>query len=64
MIALYQKNLFNSVPGIAFDQGKTLPTPETVPFRLTQDIVAGFGSSGVEGTSTMEDTITFFILQI
>ncbi|XP_047544765.1 serine-protein kinase ATM isoform X2 [Vanessa atalanta] len=35
--------------GIAFDQGKTLPTPETVPFRLTQDIVAGFGSSGVEG---------------
>ncbi|CAH2104651.1 unnamed protein product [Euphydryas editha] len=36
--------------GIAFDQGKTLPTPETVPFRLTQDIVAGFGSSGVEGT--------------
>ncbi|XP_050361625.1 serine-protein kinase ATM [Nymphalis io] len=35
--------------GIAFDQGRTLPTPETVPFRLTQDIVAGFGSSGVEG---------------
>ncbi|KAG6455766.1 serine-protein kinase ATM [Manduca sexta] len=35
--------------GIAFDQGKTLPTPETVPFRLTQDIIAGFGASGVEG---------------
>ncbi|XP_034831737.1 serine-protein kinase ATM-like [Maniola hyperantus] len=35
--------------GIAFDQGKVLPTPETIPFRLTQDIVAGFGSSGVEG---------------
>ncbi|CAG4944828.1 unnamed protein product [Colias eurytheme] len=35
--------------GIAFDQGKTLPTPETVPFRLTQDIIAGFGCSGVEG---------------
>ncbi|CAK1549906.1 unnamed protein product [Leptosia nina] len=35
--------------GIAFDQGKTLPTPETVPFRLTQDIVAGFGCCGVEG---------------
>ncbi|XP_026322463.1 serine-protein kinase ATM isoform X2 [Hyposmocoma kahamanoa] len=35
--------------GIAFDQGKTLPTPETIPFRLTQDIVAGFGCSGVEG---------------
>ncbi|XP_047515657.1 serine-protein kinase ATM [Pieris napi] len=35
--------------GIAFDQGKTLLTPETVPFRLTQDIIAGFGCSGVEG---------------
>ncbi|XP_049866629.1 serine-protein kinase ATM isoform X2 [Pectinophora gossypiella] len=35
--------------GIAFDQGRTLPTPETIPFRLTQDIIAGFGSSGVEG---------------
>ncbi|PZC82370.1 hypothetical protein B5X24_HaOG210411 [Helicoverpa armigera] len=35
--------------GIAFDQGKTLPTPETVPFRLTRDIIAGFGSSGTEG---------------
>ncbi|XP_048483774.1 serine-protein kinase ATM [Plutella xylostella] len=35
--------------GIAFDQGKALPTPETIPFRLTQDIIAGFGCSGVEG---------------
>lgn len=35
--------------GIAFDQGKALTTPETVPFRLTQDLVSGFGSSGVEG---------------
>ncbi|XP_072936623.1 serine-protein kinase ATM [Epargyreus clarus] len=35
--------------GIAFDLGKTLRTPETVPFRLTQDIVAGFGCNGVEG---------------
>ncbi|KAL4708134.1 hypothetical protein ACJJTC_009913 [Scirpophaga incertulas] len=35
--------------GIAFDQGQALLTPETVPFRLTQDIVAGFGCSGVEG---------------
>ncbi|XP_026737951.1 serine-protein kinase ATM isoform X2 [Trichoplusia ni] len=36
--------------GIAFEQGKTLRTPETVPFRLTRDIIAGFGSSGTEGT--------------
>lgn len=30
-------------------QGRTLPTPELVPFRLTRDIVDGFGMSGVEG---------------
>ncbi|XP_076265481.1 serine/threonine-protein kinase tefu isoform X1 [Rhynchophorus ferrugineus] len=35
--------------GIAFEQGKCLPTPETVPFRLTRDIVDGMGVSGVEG---------------
>ena len=35
--------------GIAFDQGKILPIPETVPFRLTRDIVDGFGLCGVEG---------------
>ncbi|XP_041787389.1 serine-protein kinase ATM-like [Anopheles merus] len=29
--------------------GKNLPTPETVPFRLTRDIVDGMGISGVEG---------------
>jgi ataxia telangiectasia mutated family protein len=35
--------------GIAFDQGKLLPVPETVPFRLTADMVDGFGMSGTEG---------------
>ncbi|ELU13193.1 hypothetical protein CAPTEDRAFT_149364 [Capitella teleta] len=35
--------------GIAFEQGKILPTPETVPFRLTRDIVDGMGVTGVEG---------------
>ncbi|XP_071112563.1 serine-protein kinase ATM-like [Haliotis cracherodii] len=35
--------------GIAFEQGKILPTPETVPFRLTRDIVDGMGITGVEG---------------
>ncbi|XP_063405374.1 serine-protein kinase ATM-like [Mytilus trossulus] len=35
--------------GVAFEQGKILPTPETVPFRLTRDIVDGMGVSGVEG---------------
>jgi ataxia telangiectasia mutated family protein len=35
--------------GIAFDQGKLLRIPETVPFRLTRDIVDGMGITGTEG---------------
>ena len=35
--------------GIAFEQGKILPTPEKIPFRLSQDVVDGFGPAGVEG---------------
>ena len=35
--------------GVAFEQGRILPTPETIPFRLTRDIVDGFGPTGVEG---------------
>ena len=36
--------------GIVFEQGKHLGIPETVPFRLTRDIVDGFGVNGCEGT--------------
>lgn len=35
--------------GIAFEQGRVLPVPEVVPFRLTRDIVDGMGISGTEG---------------
>ena len=35
--------------GVAFEQGKTLRTPEIVPFRLTRDIVDAMGITGVEG---------------
>ncbi|KAJ3590644.1 hypothetical protein NHX12_008594, partial [Muraenolepis orangiensis] len=35
--------------GVAFEQGKVLPSPETVPFRLSRDIVDGMGITGVEG---------------
>lgn len=35
--------------GVAFEQGKVLATPETVPFRLSRDIVDGMGITGVEG---------------
>jgi ataxia telangiectasia mutated family protein len=30
-------------------QGKRLPIPEKVPFRLTQNMIDGFGMSGVDG---------------
>ncbi|EKM59861.1 uncharacterized protein PHACADRAFT_181804 [Phanerochaete carnosa HHB-10118-sp] len=32
-----------------FEKGKTLATPERVPFRLTQNFVDGFGVTGIEG---------------
>ncbi|CBH09362.1 phosphatidylinositol kinase domain protein,putative [Trypanosoma brucei gambiense DAL972] len=35
--------------GFAFDQGKLLHVPELVPFRLTRNIVDGFGVQGTEG---------------
>lgn len=35
--------------GIAFDGGKLLPIPETVPFRLSRDMVDGFGVAKTEG---------------
>ncbi|CUG86712.1 phosphatidylinositol 3-kinase, putative [Bodo saltans] len=45
--------------GIAFDQGKLLRLPETVPFRLTRDMVDGLGMHGVEGAfrNTCEATL-------
>lgn len=30
-------------------KGRLLPIPETIPFRLTADIVDGLGSTGTEG---------------
>ncbi|CAF4490038.1 unnamed protein product, partial [Rotaria sp. Silwood2] len=35
--------------GVAFDQGKMLPIPETIPFRLTRDVIDGLGICGTEG---------------
>merc|ERR1712070_410037 len=35
--------------GYTFEQGRILTRPETVPFRLTQDIVDGMGILGQEG---------------
>jgi len=35
--------------GIAFEQGRILPVPEVVPFRLTRDLVDGMGITKTEG---------------
>ncbi|PWN42375.1 hypothetical protein IE81DRAFT_341431 [Ceraceosorus guamensis] len=35
--------------GVAFEQGRLLPIPELVPFRLTRDVIDGMGLSGTEG---------------
>ena len=35
--------------GVAFEAGRILPKPETVPFRLSPDIVDGFGMLKTEG---------------
>jgi ataxia telangiectasia mutated family protein len=37
--------------GIAFEQGRFLPTPELVPFRMTRNVVDGMGVTGVEGVA-------------
>ena len=49
--------------GVAFDQGKRLPIPETVPFRLTRDIVDGFGVNGTNGIFTKSCQRTFEVLR-
>lgn len=35
--------------GVAFDQGRLLPTPERVPFRLTRDVMDGLGPEAPNG---------------
>lgn len=49
--------------GIAFEQGKMLPTPEQMPFRLTRDIVDGFGIAGVEGVFRRCSEITLEVMR-
>lgn len=42
-----------------FERGKSFEWPELVPFRLTQNLVAALGVTGVEGTfrKTCEETV-------
>lgn len=45
--------------GVAFEQGRILPHPELIPFRLTRDMVAPMGICGVDGVfrKTCEKTM-------
>lgn len=49
--------------GIAFDQGKALRIPETVPFRLSREIIDGFGSTGYHGIFSRCAEITMDLLR-
>ena len=44
-------------------QGKLLFVPEIVPFRLTRDIVDGFGITGCEGTFIRASTFALTVFR-
>jgi serine/threonine-protein kinase ATR len=46
-----------------FDKGRTFEVSEKVPFRLTQNIVDGFGVMGVEGVFRRSAEVTMKILR-
>lgn len=48
---------------LAFDQGRRLPIPESVPFRLTRDIVDGFGITETRGLFSKACEHTFQVLR-
>ncbi len=50
--------------GITFDQGKRLRTPETVPFRLTRDLVDGMGMGGCDGLFSYCSERTLDVLRL
>ncbi|KAJ6615603.1 hypothetical protein B0H10DRAFT_2220252 [Mycena sp. CBHHK59/15] len=46
-----------------FEKGKTLETPERVPFRLTQNLIDGLGVTGVEGVFRTACEVTMGLLR-
>jgi cell cycle checkpoint protein MEC1 len=46
-----------------FDKGATLPTPEIVPFRLTQNMVDAMGICGIEGSFRLTCEVTGTLLR-
>lgn len=49
--------------GVVFDQGKLLPIPERVPFRLTRELVDGLGITGVDGVFSKTSEHVFRVLR-
>ncbi|XP_011642127.1 serine-protein kinase ATM isoform X1 [Pogonomyrmex barbatus] len=49
--------------GVAFEQGKVLPIPEMIPFRLTRDLEVAMGASGIEGTMRRSCEVTMQMLR-
>ncbi|KAI8622690.1 hypothetical protein BC830DRAFT_272313 [Chytriomyces sp. MP71] len=48
---------------VCFDKGLRLRVPETVPFRLTQNIISALGPTGVQGAFKSTCTVTLRVLQ-
>ncbi|KAG6850186.1 hypothetical protein H0H93_016614 [Arthromyces matolae] len=46
-----------------FEKGKTLETPERVPFRLTPNMIDGLGVTGVEGVFRIACEVTMQLLR-
>ncbi|KAI0375920.1 hypothetical protein BV20DRAFT_933352 [Pilatotrama ljubarskyi] len=46
-----------------FEKGQALETPEVVPFRLTHNIIDGFGVTGVEGAFRISCEVTLRLLR-
>lgn len=44
-------------------QGLTLAKPEVVPFRLTQNLIDGFGVTGIEGVFRRTCEITLQVME-
>jgi phosphatidylinositol kinase/protein kinase (PI-3 family) len=49
--------------GVAFEQGKTLRTPERVPFRLTRDVIDAMGVTKTRGTFVRSCEATLAVLR-
>uniref|UniRef100_A0A915JTJ2 Non-specific serine/threonine protein kinase n=1 Tax=Romanomermis culicivorax TaxID=13658 RepID=A0A915JTJ2_ROMCU len=49
LVDFHEGNVVHIDYNVCFDKGKQLRVPETVPFRLTPNIQAALGTTGIEG---------------